>query len=229
MELRRHLEGTLLGHAATEAAVRALSRNAVDLDIRGVCVPPDMVDVARKEAALRRAADTRTPLLITVANFPAGDSPTARVCAEVEMAAAAGAAEIDVVAPLAAIEAGDWACVRAFYRDVVAEAGAVPVKAILETAAFGSHQVQAAGGAAIDGWVSWLKTSTGFHPAGGATVDSVRLLAAVGRENGVLVKASGGIRDRAAAVAMVEAGAHSIGTSAVQAILGAGLDGHAAY
>ena len=72
--------------------------------------------------------------------------------------------------------------------------------------------------AAVDACADLVKTSTGFHPSGGATVAAVRRMReVVGPDLGV--KASGGIRDAATALAMVEAGASRLGCSATRAIL----------
>ena len=96
----------------------------------------------------------------------------------------------------------------------------VPVKVILETAALTDAEKRLACRLAVDAGAAFVKTSTGFHPAGGATVADVRLMrAAVGPDIGV--KASGGIRMLADARAMLDAGANRIGTSASAAILGA--------
>jgi deoxyribose-phosphate aldolase len=110
-------------------------------------------------------------------------------------------------------------------RDVAADVEAVvravvgvPVKVILETAALTDAEKRLACRLAVEAGAAFVKTSTGFHPAGGATVDDVRLLRAeVGA--GIGVKASGGIRNLADAQAMIAAGANRIGTSASVAIL----------
>jgi deoxyribose-phosphate aldolase len=89
---------------------------------------------------------------------------------------------------------------------------------ILETAALTDAEKKLACRLAVDAGAAFVKTSTGFHPAGGATAADVRLLrAAVGPAMGV--KASGGIRTLAEALAMIEAGATRVGTSASAAIL----------
>ncbi|MBU6217431.1 MAG: 2-deoxyribose-5-phosphate aldolase, partial [Acidobacteria bacterium] len=94
----------------------------------------------------------------------------------------------------------------------------VVVKVILETALWSPAVVRAAAGAALDGGADMVKTSTGFHPAGGATVEAVEVLReAVGARAGV--KASGGIRDLATALAMVDAGADRLGCSATEQLL----------
>jgi deoxyribose-phosphate aldolase len=88
----------------------------------------------------------------------------------------------------------------------------------VESAALDDAELEAACRAAVDAGADFVKTSTGFHPAGGATVEAVRRMrAVVGPDIGV--KASGGIRDAATALAMVEAGANRLGCSATRAIL----------
>ena len=92
-----------------------------------------------------------------------------------------------------------------------------PVKVILETGALSRDQVAAGAAVARAAGAAWLKTSTGFG-RGGATVEAVALLRAVAGE-GLGVKASGGIRTTAQALAMIEAGASRIGASASLAIV----------
>ena len=113
-----------------------------------------------------------------------------------------------------------WHCVAADIEAVVRAVPDLPVKLILETAALTEAEKRLACRLACDAGARFVKTSTGFHPSGGATVDDVRLLrAAVGPDFGV--KASGGIRNLADAQAMIGAGANRLGTSASAAILGA--------
>ncbi len=103
---------------------------------------------------------------------------------------------------------------------VVRAAQGIPVKVILETAALTDAQKRLACRIAVDAGAAFVKTSTGFHPAGGATAADVALMRTeVG--SGVGVKASGGIRTLADARAMIEAGASRIGASATATILSA--------
>jgi deoxyribose-phosphate aldolase len=137
----------------------------------------------------------------------------AAVCLSL-VAACIGAFVVEIVA----VGAGDLVAVAA---DVAQVRSAVPdavVKVILETALWTPGVVRSAAEAALDGGADMVKTSTGFHPAGGATVEAVRALrSAVGVRAGV--KASGGIRDLAGALAMVEAGADRLGCSATEQLL----------
>jgi deoxyribose-phosphate aldolase len=136
------------------------------------------------------------------------------------IAAGEGAGEIDMVMNFGALKSGDAATAAADVEAVVRAVQGIPVKVILETAALTEAEKHLACRIACDAGARFVKTSTGFHPSGGATVADVRLLrAAVGSEFGV--KASGGIRSLADAQAMVGAGANRIGTSASAAILGA--------
>ncbi len=110
------------------------------------------------------------------------------------------------------MSAGDWARVERDLSAVVRAAGR-PVKVILETAAHSPEAIATGAGIVRDAGAFAVKTSTGFHPAGGATIEAVRLLRqAVGSR--CRVKASGGIRTAEQALRMLEEGADLIGTSA---------------
>jgi deoxyribose-phosphate aldolase len=178
------------------------------------CVQPCWVTTAA-----RALADTPARI-ISVVGFPHGcDVPEAKARAA-ELAIADGAREIDTVLNFGALLSGDTATAAADVAAVVRAAQGVPVKVILETGALNDNQKRLACKIAVDGGAAFVKTSTGFHPGGGATVVDVRLMrAAVGPKIGV--KASGGIRTLADARTMLDAGANRIGTSASAAILGA--------
>jgi deoxyribose-phosphate aldolase len=158
--------------------------------------------------------------VISVVGFPHGcDRPATKAYAAA-LAAADGALEIDTVMNIGALKSGDHVGVLADIEAVVRAVPGLPVKVILETAALTDAEKRLACRLAVDAGAAFVKTSTGFHPAGGATAADVRLMrAAVGPSLGV--KASGGIRNLADARAMLDAGANRIGTSASAAILGA--------
>jgi deoxyribose-phosphate aldolase len=151
--------------------------------------------------------------------FPHGASLSAVKAVEAAFAISQGARELDVVVDLAAIAEDDYDAVAAEVARVrEAAAEVVVVKAIVESALWSPPRLRAACEAAIAGGADYVKTSSGFHPAGGATVEAVGTMrAAVGPRAGV--KASGGIRSAAAAVAMFEAGADRLGLSATASIL----------
>ena len=158
--------------------------------------------------------------IVSVAGFPHGcDRPEAKARAA-ELAIGDGAREIDMVINLGALRSGDPATVAADIEAVVRAAQGFPVKVILETAALTDGEKRLACQLAVDAGGAFVKTSTGFHPGGGANVADVRLLRdVVGAKIGV--KASGGIRNLADTQAMLAAGANRIGTSGSAAILAA--------
>ena len=158
----------------------------------------------------------------TVVGFPSGAHPSYVKAAETSLAIELGATEIDMVIDLGHAVAGEWGAVTADVASVAQACGGVLLKVIIESAALTPEQVVQACRAAESGGAQYVKTSTGFHPAGGASTHAVALMrATVGDRLGV--KASGGIRTAADALAMVEAGANRLGLSASAAVL-EGLD-----
>jgi deoxyribose-phosphate aldolase len=207
------VDHTLLKPEATAADVAVLCEEATRLAVAAVCVSPSMLPLPEPPGGDVRVA--------TVIGFPSGAHRPEVKAAEAERAAEAGADELDMVICIGAAKAGDW---RAVEADLAAVRGVAPgpvlLKVIIESAALTDDEIVAACRAAEAAGADFVKTSTGFHPAGGATVEAVRLMAAtVGGRLGV--KASGGIRTRDAALAMLDAGATRLGTSATAAILGA--------
>lgn len=197
-----------------------LTRTDVDaeLDIAGewgvfsVCVRPSDVRHARERLAGTGVA------VGTVIGFPHGTTSTAAKVAEVSQALADGAVEFDMVINIGALRSGFDDVVVGDITAVVAAAGGHMTKVILETALLDDEQIARGSRLTEAGGAHFVKTSTGFA-GGGATVEHVRLM----RENvgaGVQVKASGGVRSYADALAMLEAGATRLGTSGSAVILG---------
>ena len=155
-----------------------------------------------------------------MAGFPHGAVAAEVKAWEASLAVSEGAREIDLVIPIGALKGGDEGEVARHIRAVVKAVGnAIVTKVILETAYLTHGEKVAACRLAREEGASFVKTSTGFGP-GGATVEDVRLLrATVGEKLGV--KAAGGIRDRATALAMLEAGANRLGASASLRIIDA--------
>jgi deoxyribose-phosphate aldolase len=200
------VEDTLLRPDAGRDDVLRLCTEARELGCRAACVAGQWLPAARE------ALSGSAVLLVAVADFPMGRGSTRERVREVERLGAAGADEIDIVAPLAGLAAGDWAAVERDLRSVVA-ATPRPVKVILETAALEPAAIAAASGIVRDVGAFAVKTSTGYHAAGGATVEAVSLMrGSVGLA--LRVKASGGIRTVAQALALLRAGADLVGTSA---------------
>ncbi|HEX7123201.1 MAG TPA: deoxyribose-phosphate aldolase [Gemmatimonadaceae bacterium] len=206
------LEVTALGFGVDRTRVLALCEEAARRGVIGICVPA--VFAAEAVSALR-GTGTRA---VSVANFPFGDLPLRDVVHQVSrLVHLDGVQEVDVVAPLPLLLAEEWARYERWMRQVVDAAGA-PVKVILETAAIGPSRWTHAAKVSAAAGVGWVKTSTGFHPQGGASWAAVRALRAAMPAT-VGVKASGGIRTRKAALELLVAGADRIGASAYAAIL----------
>ena len=205
------VDHTLLKPEATPADVAALVADGERLGVFSVCVSPSMLPL-------------RTTLPVAaVCGFPSGKHDRAIKAAEAALAVQQGAAEIDMVIDVGAAVAGDFAAVQA---DVQAVRDAVPnalLKVIIESAALADDRIVAACEAAEAAGAQYVKTSTGFHPAGGASAAAVALMRrTVGDRLGV--KASGGIRTADAARQMIEAGASRLGLSGTAAVLD-GFDG----
>ncbi len=209
-DLAPFLEHTLLTPAATAADLQRVCDEARANWFVAVCVYREAAAAAKR---LLRGAPVKT---VAVVDFPKGQGTIgARVIEAVE-AVRAGADEIDIVAPLPALVAGRWQAVFEDLRAVVRSVP-IPVKVILETALLDRDRKAAAAAIARCAGAAWVKTSTGFG-GGGATVEDVALLReVVGEQMGV--KASGGIRTAADALAMIRAGADRIGASASLAIV----------
>jgi deoxyribose-phosphate aldolase len=212
-DLARYVDHTLLSPTATAADVAALAAEAVRLGTYSICVSPAMLPVA---------ADLGTVKLATVCGFPSGKHTPATKAAEAAESVALGADEVDMVIDLGLLKAGRPDATQAEIAAVRARVPAPKVlKVIIESAALTDEEIVAACRAAEAAGADFVKTSTGYHPAGGASVHAVALMAAtVGGRLGV--KASGGIRDWASATAMIEAGATRLGLSGTAAVLAGG-------
>lgn len=223
-DLARIIDHTLLKPEATAADVQALVAEAVELGTYAVCVSPTMVGVVRAAILAQLVPGAPTPSLPRVAavcGFPSGAHHPNVKALEARQAVDDGADEIDMVINLAH-HGGDLdAFAASVFTDVQTVREAIPgtlLKVIIEAAVLTDDEIVAACQAAERGGAQFVKTSTGFHPAGGATVHAVELMrATVGDRLGV--KASGGIRDRATAEAMIAAGASRLGLSSARAVL----------
>jgi deoxyribose-phosphate aldolase len=209
--IARFIDHTLLKPEATRHQVLGLCEEAERFDVKAVCVNGSWV-----ETCAERLAGTAV-LVAAVAGFPLGAMDPRAKAKEAGLAVRAGASEIDMVVALGPAKAGEWTWVEDDIRAVVEASGSAAVKVILETAALDPLEIAAASLVARTAGAAFVKTSTGFHPAGGATREAVALMrSAVGPEMGV--KASGGIRSVETALGMLLAGANRIGTSSAQAM-----------
>jgi len=210
--LARMIDHTLLAPEATDDDVTRLAQEAGRLGVGAICVSPSRLPLVPGVLAPGIA-------VAAVAGFPSGAHPVAVKAAEAAAVVAAGASEVDMVIDLGAALQDRWAQVTAEVAAVRAAIGRpVLLKVIIESAAIGPGRIAAACQAAEAGGADFVKTSTGFHKAGGATVEAVAAMAAaVGGRLGV--KASGGIRTADDALKMIAAGATRIGASATAVIL----------
>jgi deoxyribose-phosphate aldolase len=211
-ELARLIDHSVLKPEATEDDVRAGADVVRTLKIGFYCVQPFWVKLAAEAIG---GADAR---VVSVVGFPHGCDSTEVKARAAAVAVADGAREIDMVMNFGALKSGQAVVVAGDIEAVVRAVQPLPVKVILETAALSDIEKKLACRLACDAGATFVKTSTGFHSSGGATVADVRLMRSeVGPAIGV--KASGGIRTLVDVRAMIDAGASRIGTSASAAIL----------
>lgn len=208
--LAGRIDHTLLRADATQAEIERICAEAVQYGFASVCVNSRWVPFVAE-----RLADA-APLTCSVVGFPLGAMSARAKADETAIAIDEGADEIDMVIDLGALKSGDLAAVYQDMRGVVVAAAGRPVKVIIETCLLDDEQKAVACLLAVRAGAAYVKTSTGFS-TGGATVDDVRLMrGVVGDALGV--KASGGVRTRNDADAMIAAGADRIGASASIAI-----------
>lgn len=213
-ELARLIDHTLLKPEATGADVGRLADEGRGFGVAAVCVNGVWTRLVSGRLAGCGVATA------AVVGFPLGAMSPKAKAGETALAVADGAGEIDMVISLGHALAGEWEAALADVRAVVEAADGCGVKVILETAALTPESIVKAALIAVDGGARFVKTSTGFHPAGGASVEAVELMRrAVGLALGV--KASGGVRTADAARRMLAAGADRLGTSSTAAMLSA--------
>ncbi|MBK0422459.1 deoxyribose-phosphate aldolase [Leucobacter sp. CSA2] len=201
---------TLLAPATTRDELHDFLAAARELGVARVCISPSMLPVDPEALGGLE--------VVTVAGFPSGAHSAETKAAEAALAVRNGAREVDMVVNRGAVKSGDRAGVEAEIRAVRDAIPGTVLKVILETASLSDSEIAWSCAAAEAAGADFVKTSTGFDPAGGASVEAVRIMAdAVGGRLGV--KASGGIRTAADARRMREAGATRFGVSATAAIV----------
>lgn len=208
-ELAAIVDHTLLKTDATPDQVSALLEEAKALKAFSICVSPNMLPVQGE------AGDVK---IATVIGFPSGKHHSAIKAAEAARAVEDGADELDMVIDIGMLKAGRADLVQSDVAAVRAAAPSALLKVIIESAALTDDEIVAACQASEAAGADYVKTSTGFSAAGGASTHAVQLMrSTVGERLGV--KASGGIRTTADALAMVEAGASRLGLSGTAAVL----------
>ena len=200
------IDHTLLKPEATPAQVEKLCAEAAEYHFASVCVNPVYIPLAA------RLLDGTGVKVCCVVGFPLGAIAPEQKAAEAASCATMGAEELVMVIHVGAAKAGDWALVQRDIAGVVKAAAGRTVKVIIETCLLTDEEKVKACEAAKAAGADFVKTSTGFSTGGATTHDIALMRKTVGPEMGV--KASGGIRDYATAMAMIEAGANRIGASA---------------
>ena len=212
LELAKYIDHTLLTPEATGRDVAKLCREANEMKVAAVCISPSLLP-------LPSGLLSGDIALACVTGFPSGAHAGATKAFEAVTAVKNGATEIDMVVNLGFVydsmwlELGDEISV---VRKVIANSA--KLKVIIESGTLSDEQIVMTCRVAVANGADFVKTSTGFHKSGGATVHAVQLMReTVGKSIGV--KASGGIRTRESALEMINAGASRLGTSATRTIL----------
>ncbi|MCR5265071.1 MAG: deoxyribose-phosphate aldolase [Cyanobacteria bacterium RUI128] len=213
-KINRYIEHTLLKQDAGKDDFEKLYAEAVENQFFGVCINPAYVkDAAEK---VKRYGVK----VVTVIGFPLGANTTEVKVFETQKALADGADEIDMVINVSKLKDKDYDYV---INDIKSVKNACPnnnLKVILETDLLTKDEIGTACELCIKAGADLVKTSTGFVKGGvGAKVEDVKLMAETVKSHGLRVKASGGIRDKETAIAMIEAGADRLGTSSGVAIV----------
>ncbi|MFM2249223.1 MAG: hypothetical protein RLZZ358_150 [Bacteroidota bacterium] len=212
MKLNRYLESTLLKPTVTEREIDLLIADAIVEQFIGICVPPFWVKKVKREL---RESDIQ---VVTVIGFPFGYETTAAKVAEAHAALEAGADELDVVWCQTAFHSGmTWPKIELAQLAKVAHASEKILKVIIETAYLSPAQIQEACLICQDAGADFVKTSTGYAPSG-AKVEDISLMRQV-LPSTVGIKASGGIKTLDQALALIQAGADRLGTSAAKSLM----------
>ncbi len=225
MELNRYIDHTLLKPDASKAQIDKLCAEALEHHFASVCVNLCWTRVC---AELVEKSDVK---VCTVVGFPLGATTTLAKMFEADQAIEAGAREIDMVINIGAVKSSLMDFVRTDIKGVLESCRRnrrkqALLKVIIEACLLTDDEKRAVCEIAKEVGADFVKTSTGFS-TGGATIPDVRLMrATVGSDMGV--KAAGGIRSRSDAMAMIEAGATRLGTSAGVAIMSADINKPAA-
>jgi deoxyribose-phosphate aldolase len=206
MNLAQYIGHTNLSPTLVIRDIDQLVDEARQFNFFGVCVPPFWVKRAQREIGTANIA------LVTVAGFPLGYNMTETKLDEIKRAIDNGADEVDVVWNVSSFKTGiPWTKIEIAKCSKITHDHQKLLKVIIETAYLSDEEITEACKLCADAGVDFVKTSTGFAPAG-AKVEQVRLMRSVLPQE-VGIKASGGIKTREQAIAMIEAGADRLGTS----------------
>ena len=213
MNLSRFIEHTNLSPALCITDIDLLVMEAKQYNFLGICVPPFWVKRAKREIGKENI------ILVTVAGFPLGYNMTETKLDEMKRAIDNGADELDVVWNISSFKTGiPWTKIEIAKCSKLAHDQQKIIKVIIETAYLSLEEIVTATKICCDAGVDFVKTSTGFAPSG-ATAEHIRLIKST-LIPGVGIKASGGIKTKAQAIEMIDAGASRIGTSSGVKIVG---------
>ncbi len=208
MELNKYIEHTLLKQDATKAEVIKLLEEAKEYKFLGVCVNPVNVKLA---SDYLKGSNVK---VVTVVGFPLGQTTTESKVLETIDAVKNGADEIDMVLNSGKLKDEEYDFIVEEISKIKSACQGKALKVILETDLLSKEEIKTASELCIKGGADFVKTSTGFVKNGvGAKADDVKLMYETVKDAGLGVKASGGVRDKESALAMIEAGATRIGTS----------------
>lgn len=211
-ELAKFIDHTLLSPEATTQDIVNLCKEANEMKVAAVCISPSLLPIP---SGLLSGEIS----LACVTGFPSGAHTAATKAFEAARAVEHGASEIDMVVNLGFVFDSMWLELGDEISKVRKSiADSAKLKVIIESAALTDEQIVMSCRVAVANGADFVKTSTGFHKSGGASVHAVQLMrSTVGDSIGV--KASGGIRTRESALEMINAGASRLGTSATKVIL----------
>lgn len=206
--LNKHIEHTLLKQDAKLEDFIKLFEEAKEHKFLGVCINPAYVKLAKENLY---GTDVK---IVTVVGFPLGANRSDVKAFETSKAVDDGADEIDMVLNVSKLKDKDYDFIINDIKTVKAACKDKPLKVILETDLLTKDEIKKACELCIEAKADFVKTSTGFVKNGvGAKAEDVKLMFDTVSPYGLKVKASGGIRDKEAAIKMLEAGAERLGTS----------------
>ncbi|CAG8999487.1 MAG: Deoxyribose-phosphate aldolase 1 [Candidatus Celerinatantimonas neptuna] len=209
----RYIDHTLLAMDATTSAIDTICDQALKYHFYAVCINSSYVPQVASRLA---GSDTK---VCSVIGFPLGACLSQVKAFEAKQAISAGAQEIDMVINVGWLKSGLWQKVEDDISIVCQACNQIPLKVILETCLLTDEDIVRVCQICVKLDVAFVKTSTGFSQSG-ATTEAVKLMRqTVGPDMGV--KASGGVRNRETADAMIDAGASRLGTSSGVAIMNA--------
>jgi len=207
--LNNYIEHTLLKQDATKQELKKLLDEAVEHKFLGVCVNPVNIKFVKNYLG---DSDVK---IVTVVGFPLGASRSDAKAYEAKLAIEDGADEVDMVLNVSLMKDKEFEAVQADVETVKKACGDKKLKVILETDFLTRDEIETACKLCINAKADFVKTSTGFVKNGvGAKAEDVELMYKTVSPFGLEVKASAGIRDKEAALKMINAGATRLGTSA---------------